>query len=132
MKKVASSFFLLVVSPFFWAGSCEKKACSEEVMCTEIFSMVTVQVTDQNGDAVLLDEVYTIRGNNAETIRPDQQAGGVYVVLDDSYRKKLENQKDDFRFIGMKEGKKVIEEVYSIAADCCHIQKISGNESIKR
>ena len=56
---------------------------------------------------------------------------GTYIVLDDSYRDKLQNDKDKFRLVGIKEGKKVVDELFVIGADCCHIQKIEGKEDIQ-
>lgn len=92
--------------------------------------MVTVQVIDPTGAAVQLDEVYTLRLSNNEKIRVEQPTEGGYVVLDDNYLKHLQNDKDDFRFIGMKDGKKVLDELFVIGADCCHVQKIKGKEII--
>lgn len=131
MKTFFCSILLLLSSPLFLATSCEKKKCAPDTICTEMFAMITVRVVDQNGELVKLDEVYTVREGNAETIRPDQNMEGAYIVLDDSYRGKLQNDKDKFRLVGMKEGKKVVDELFVIGADCCHIQKIEGKEDIR-
>lgn len=131
MKAFIFRGLLLFMAPVFLAASCERGKCPKNVVCTEVFSMVTVRVTDQQGVPVKLDEAYTTRSGKNETIRPEQHMEGAYIVLDDSYLKNLQNDKDDFRFVGIKDGKKVIDEVFVIGADCCHVQKISGKEEIR-
>lgn len=130
MKSLIYSLAFVMVAQLLLSSSCERGKCPPNVTCTEVFSMVTVQVIDPTGAAVQLDEVYTLRLSNNEKIRVEQPTEGGYVVLDDNYLKHLQNDKDDFRFIGMKDGKKVLDELFVIGADCCHVQKIKGKEII--
>lgn len=133
---VLGAFF---ASPLFMASSCEQqqkeqaqkqKINCEGSICTEIFTMVTVKVSQQGG-VLQLDEVYTTRKGSTEKITFDQSMGpDSYVVIDDSYIQKLQNTTDEFHFIGMRNGKKMIDEVYVISADCCHIKKEKGKERI--
>jgi hypothetical protein len=93
--------------------------------------MVMVQVVDAENQSVKLDEAYTIRKRNGEKITLSQDmTEGRYVVLDDSYKGRLENSKDDFQFVGVKDGKTVVDETFQISADCCHINKVSGKETV--
>jgi hypothetical protein len=118
-------------APLLMAPSCDRNTCPQDVICTEMFSMVTVQVT-RDGLPVTLDRVYTLRSSTGDTIRNEQgMENGMYSVLDDNYRKSLVNQKDNFVFVGIVDGKKAVEEMYVISADCCHINKISGKETIQ-
>jgi hypothetical protein len=55
---------------------------------------------------------------------------GKYNVLDDSYQKVLANSTESFRFVGFKNGVKLVDEQYSIGADCCHVSKQSGKSVI--
>lgn len=118
----------------FVMSSCnttKKAACPPDIMCTMIFKSVSIKVTDAAGNAVKLDEAFTIRTKTKEVIRPEQHSdAGYYVVLDDGYQKKLQNTTADFRFIGKKNGVQVIDEHYTIGADCCHISKQSGRDTI--
>lgn len=110
----------------------KKVACPPNTMCTMMFKSVSVLVTDANGTPVQLDEAYTIQTKTKETIRPEHHGSrdGYYVVLNDSYQKKLENQKASFRFIGKKDGKEVVNQLFVIEADCCHINRLEGPEKI--
>lgn len=109
----------------------KKAACPPDIMCTMIFKSVSVKVTDAAGKAVKLDEAYTIHTKTKEVIRMEQHSdAGYYVVLDDSYRKKIQNTTADFRFIGKKSGVQVIDALYTIGADCCHISRQSGPDTV--
>ncbi len=135
MKRSAILLMLVFLSPFFMASTCnkpEKDACVD-VACTMMFAMVTVQVQEQDGSPVVLDEVYTVRKSSNETIKPQQQSaeGGHYVVLDDSYVGSLKQSVDSFTFVGMKNGQRVVEEPYVLGADCCHVRRESGKEVIR-
>jgi hypothetical protein len=78
-----------------------------------------------------LDDFYTIRNSTADTLifegAPFQNS---YTVLDDNYQQILENKQENFKFIGIKSGIKVIEENFVISADQCHISKVSGKNSV--
>jgi hypothetical protein len=129
-KLLAVPFALLVLSSCAKTKSTTAK-CADDVICTMMFAAVTVTVTDNTGAAVTLDEMYTTRDDNGEKITLDQPDGGNnYTVLNDSYVKKLQNTQAAFHFIGIKDGKQVINEPYTISADCCHIKKVSGKSEI--
>ena len=113
-------------------SSCERKPCPENTICTEVFSLVTIQVTDKNGQPVTLTEAFTEKPATEEIIRLAQNMqDGRYVVLDDSYRKNIENTADSFRFVGTLNGQPVVSEMFIIGADCCHIQKHQGKEEVQ-
>ena len=131
MKRLTILLFIVILSPMFMAGSCNKK-CTGDVACTDMFAMVSIQVTDQDGQTVALDEVYSTRKSSGEVIRITQSMeSGYYIVLDDNYQKKLVNSVDEFQFTGIKAGQKVVDETYRIGADCCHIIKQSGRDEVK-
>jgi hypothetical protein len=129
------SLLLLIAAIICMSSSCEKKddkGKCDEVPCTQIFMMTMVDVKDNSGAKVVLDDHYTLRVSNGEKIRATDQGNpdGGYVVLDDNYQSKLANKKEEFRFIGIKNGVEVVNEVYVFSADCCHIEKVSGKTEI--
>lgn len=110
-------FILLIIS-------CKDK----EQACTEEFRMISITV---NGEG--LSNVYTVRQSNNDTIINNQNSlvdPNTYVVLDDNYLPKLKNQTDDFLFVGEIDGNKVVEEMFTIRADECHVEYVSGNTDI--
>jgi hypothetical protein len=95
-----------------------------------VFATVSVHIEDRSANPVKLD-VYTIRNSTGEKITPDQfLTDGNYIVLDDSYHLKIANKTETFTFIGMKGSTKVFSETYQIKADCCHVSKVSGKDSL--
>lgn len=116
------------------SAACKKdKNNCEDAICTMDFRSVTLQVTDANNNAVVLDEAYTVKINTNDTLRYNEQNNnnnGYYTVLNDSYRANIQNQQHAFMFIGIKNNQRVVNESYTISADCCHISKVSGKESV--
>ena len=84
MKKSMKTAKLVIISGLMvlLISSCKN---TQEIACTEEYRFVTITV---NG--AQLDNFYTIRISNGDTIRHDQEMGldsNVYVVLTDSYQK---------------------------------------------
>lgn len=105
-------------------SGCNDEQPQQGVICTEEFRATTLYVP-----GALLTESFTIRLSNSDTIRIKGNADfleGYYVVLDDNYQAKLENQQDNFRFIGKRGNEVVVQENYVFKADQCHITKVSG------
>ncbi len=105
-------------------SGCKDEQPEQGVICTEEFRSTTLYVT-----GAPLTESFTIRLSNSDTIRIKGNADfrqGYYVVLDDNYQAKLENQQDNFRFIGKRGNEVVVQENYVFKADQCHITKVSG------
>ena len=126
MKKI----FLLVAAALY-LSSCSKCDDQNDFICTQEFRMVTIKVKSQGDENVTLDSAYTIRQSTNQKIRPEQQAGtDYYVVLDDSYHPQLKNKEDNFRFVGWKNNQVVVDQVYRIGGDNCHISKKSGADSV--
>jgi hypothetical protein len=116
------------VTLFFTTGlcACQSSIKANEVICTTVFQSVGLKVL---GEA--LTDFYTIRLSTSDTIR---RSTGVeaqthwYLVLDDSYQPRLANKQESFRFIGKIGQTVVVREDYIIAADQCHINKVSGKD----
>lgn len=121
--------FLIIYSACSNSNNNEVKPCN--VACTMLFAMVTVDVIDVNGNNIVLDSVYTTRLTTGEVIHLQQpMINRTYVVLDDSYMDRLKQSRDSFIFYGFKNGNKVVKQTFVISADCCHVQRQSGNSEI--
>ena len=135
MKSILTFCLLSICFLLTTSSSCKKEKDTGDcdgIACTMMFAMVTVNVTDSAGQAVKLDDAYTISNITADTIRHEQNLHDMgYIVLDDSYQKYIVNTSATFQFIGVKDGKQVVNAPFVIGADCCHINKISGETEIK-
>ena len=120
---------LTLLSTVILVTACNR--CEDEIICTEEFRMIVLTLKDNSEQPGILDSSYTIRQSTSEKIRPEQSMGaGYYVVLDDAYHPQLKNKEDNFRFVGWKNNTIVVDELYKIAADNCHILKRSGADTL--
>ena len=133
MKK----YLLLVFVTTFFALSCKKpfngsNTC-DGVFCTGVFNEIKITVVDNNKKPVLIDEFYTIRTSTNDTLYNSSITLNITpykVVLDDSYLPKLRNQRDIFRYLAFYKKRLVADQPYTISADCCHIKKELGADTI--
>jgi len=105
-------------------------ACDEtQIACTDEFRTIGLSVYGDN-----LSDFFTIRLKNNDTLRFENynfpQDNNYYVVLDDSYHHMMVNQYENFRFIGIINDSIVVNEVFFIKADQCHVEKLNGVESV--
>lgn len=91
------------------------------------FRTITIRVV---GDT--LDDFFTIRNSTGDTLRHEQiiQEEQLYVVLDDGFHNVLIGMSDEFTFVGILDGEKVVDELFVIEADKCHVNKVSGVEEV--
>lgn len=133
MKKITLA--LLSLAAIFSVSSfkCTKgdSLHCEAVLCTQVFASVMVHVDDLSASPIALD-VYTVRNSTGEKLTFGQfsSTSGTYNIMDDSYRAKLAGRTETFTFVGMKGSTKVFSQSYTIKADCCHVYKVSGADSI--
>ena len=109
---------------------CCKKSnnSTSTVVCTTDFRTVTIKVL---GDT--LDHFYTIRVYTGDTIRLNSSniiEPNTYPVIDDSYQSRIANHTEQFRFVGIKNNNILVNEVFSVKADLCHIEYVSGNQIV--
>ncbi len=136
MKRILIAVSALIVALLTQATSCKdpKNAPGEcgDIACTMMFAMVTVEVKDQQGNKVVLDEYYTTREKTGDKLTPQSNMpdSGTYTIVDDGFVSILKNKSEQFRFIGKKNGAEVVNEPYVISADCCHVNKVSGKGTI--
>ena len=121
---------LLFLCLTFGLMACEEdKTECENVGCTEEFRTITLELTDQNGEAVLLDDYHTYLDQyNLFTIDKAVNSGfpQFYPVFSDAQMDLLDFEGKVFIFVGFIDGEVVIEQAFEVAKDCCHIQLIRG------
>lgn len=124
--------FLLVLSFPMIAMQCKQKTDCNNAICTEMFAAVNMSVKDKNGNNINLQDYYTINISTGDTLRNNNGTWpeGAYTVLDDSYVSKMYNKKLQFRFVGRLNNSTVVDETYTISADCCHISKVAGKDIV--
>lgn len=116
------SFIYLTFSLFVVSFT---SSCVDPISCTEEFRSVSVEVIGGP-----LDNYYTLRIENGDTLQFGTSILPYYPVLDDSFQPPLEGKQEEFQFIGALGDSIVVSEIYLISADECHINKVSGVASV--
>ncbi len=130
MKKI-----LLTASLLPGMIACHNTNSCEKVMCTADFRMITVQLQDSSGNPFVADKIISINNTN-QILHTDTGMllgdGRYYTIADDSHLKLLQ-QDTSYRSIIMKVIKNndtLASASYTIAADCCHVSKVAGKDTI--
>ena len=125
---------LLILAIPLAVNSCNnrKKDNCEGAICTQMFAAVNVTVAHKDGNKPALSDHYTINTETNDTLRFNSGSWpeGSYTVIDDSYVSRMYNRTIGFRFIGMQGASVVVDESYTISADCCHISKKEGKDTV--
>lgn len=103
------------------------------VVCTMQFEQVRLQVLDAGGKPVTLDAFHTEDMTGAKlptNLYEYDDYTKSYVVFNDSWVPGHQNSTTTVRFVGFKNGTKVVQEDYSISTDCCHVSKTSGKDRV--
>lgn len=121
MKKVIAFLFSLV-----FVFSCDSD--SSNVICTEQYKLISLEIVDTNGLPVALDSLKVMLGECDITYEYTSQGyeeaktTGMYILLSDEWQKELENIESEIVFTGYIAGEEVVQESFRVTADCCHIQ----------
>lgn len=113
-------------------GAGTDEGCGD-VICTENIAEVYLEVVDASGQVVLLDNYYSEdkAGNKLPSYMYEyNDVNKVYTVINDGWLSGNENTSSTIKFIGFKNGVEVVNEVFDIQADCCHISKVNGKEKV--
>jgi len=106
--------------------------CSRAV-CTGLFKEIQLEIVDANSNPVILDTCYledTLGNKLPLSLYGYNSATSSYVVFNDSWLWQNRNKSISVRFVGIKNGVKMVDEVYDIVSDCCHVFKISGKDKV--
>lgn len=112
-------------------------SCSRSGNCTAIYSSVVVEIKNQKGNPVGLDDYYTTKLSTGEKINLksaefDSLRGtlGEYPILADGQKEMTEKCGTDFEFTGIKNGNEIVKRAYKIGHDCCHVKILEGDPNI--
>ncbi|MDO1512749.1 hypothetical protein Q2T41_08790 [Maribacter confluentis] len=129
---------------FIFIASCSntddtvKEDCNENTVCTQNFVTIGVTVKDASGVNVPLDRFKVVDTKTDEDITlvqnqeefEDYAKDGYYPIFSDAYRLDYQNQTTTIAFIGYNADKEIVNEEFTVGADCCHVLLISGNTDI--
>ena len=110
----------------------KENPCDPDVMCTMEFRIINLEIRDENGEAIILDNFYSEIGNEKIEIPNDvyELQDGFYPVATDGQMKILDFEGEEVTFFGMLNSKTVVEHKMIIGKDCCHIIHMEGEKKI--
>lgn len=109
--------------------------CSNEPrLCTYNYVEIAVYLKDQNNEPIILDEYFVKKIKDGETVNVDIKSNklnaGYYSILSDSQMKLTNPCGEEFQFVGIKNGKQLVDTKFKIAHDCCHVRLLEGEKEI--
>ncbi len=124
-------FTFLILS----SNSCDSshEPCPKDIICTMIFTQISVQVVDENDERVVLTKAEVSSKHLNQSIDPlvESHAGGPYLLVNDGHKQFLSHAEDrEFIFKGWVNDDLVVDETYLLRHDCCHVQLIEGKEKV--
>lgn len=127
-------FTSLLFAVTFYSCKDDQLSCEGEVLCTEEFRMVWLELKDAEGEPVHLDSSKTYLKSELIYSQNYLQSGfssiPYHVVVTDSEIDLISSEGSELQFRGWKEGELVVEANYVVAKDCCHIEKTEGPETL--
>ena len=133
MAKIILVCILTVVS----LASCFKLSnseCADDIICTQIFVSVTVDVSDEKGKPVFVSRTETRSLDGSFLVSRTVNSVGPLVIADDLDRKKLAKEGTPVSFKAFIQVKgqeiQVLDQAFIIGHDCCHIIKMGGPDQI--
>ncbi len=127
-------FIFITLFVFFSCEKEEEQPCADNQICTDVFITVSIEVTDQNGDPVMLDNYYTFIDQRNRFDFTDSNYGfgeGVYVVATDNEMDEIDFGGTNVVFVGELGGVNVVEQPMILSKDCCHIELVQGETTIQ-
>lgn len=110
----------------------KENPCDPGIMCTMEFKIIELEIKNNEGEPIILDEFYSEVDGEKIEIPQDvyELKDGFYPVATDGQMKVLNFDGDKVVFIGIISGKKVVEHEMVIGKDCCHILHVEGEKKI--
>lgn len=101
--------------------------CKKDKLCTTEFKTISVTITNLDGSPATFEKLNLIRLGTHDTIAITNDGGATYPLVDDNFDL---TGTEDFLLEGFKNGQLLLSEAYVFGRDECHIQKVSGKNTI--
>jgi len=130
---------LLAFIPVVFLFSCkedlenEDAQCKGDIICTENFVTVNLEIVDNSNAAVQLDDYYTLIESGTQFKIDKSESNpleGIYPVASDAQLNLLSFEGTVLTFVGVIDNQNVVEHQMTIGKDCCHIQLVEGEDRI--
>ena len=127
MRHIFLPLFALIVV------SCnDDNNCNGNLVCTEEFRTVLIEIVDGDGEPVTLDS-YTVTNLDTETTLQVEDVPGIsgYPIANDALLDELPRDGHNLELVGLLNGAEVVRETFLVGHDCCHVILLEGNTTIQ-
>lgn len=136
--KYLFGLIIVLLAPNCNNSSVEDKSDCSNIICTQEYRTITVDVKDTKGNAVALDRFTVVVLPNETDITPDlsdsemglMRKNGIYPLFSDKYSNAYRNKQLEINFSGYIGDKQVLDANYKVGADCCHVLLIDGETNL--
>lgn len=133
-----SGYILLFCLIIILVAGCKEENQQQQLICTEQYETISVKIKDIQNIPVALENFKVTRlvDQTDMTVKVDpagytiMQKQGTYPITSDFFERQLNKKNVEVVFTGMKDGKIVVNQQYSITSDGCHVKLISGEREI--
>jgi len=110
----------------------KENPCDPDIMCTMEFRIIDLEIKNDGGDAIILDEFYSEIDGEKIDIPDDvyESKNGIYPIATDGQMEVLDFDGSEVIFYGLINGETVVEHKMIIGKDCCHILLVEGEKKI--
>ena len=129
--------YLIILFLFLSCNNDDSYNCND-VFCTHEFKTIVVSIKNSNSNPIALDsfEVIIIESgiditrNVNETEFEMMRQNGIYPLFGDENQQNYINSKILIKFKGIINNQVIANKNFTVGADCCHVNLISGNTNI--
>ena len=137
MKYLFGLLIVLLVSNCNESEVEDQPDCTN-IICTEEYRTITVNVRGKDGNAVALDRFTVMVLPNETDITPDwsdneidlMSKNGIYPLFSDKYSNTYRNKQIEINFKGYIGDKQVLDADYTVGADYCHVFLVDGETNL--
>jgi len=110
----------------------KENPCPPDIICTMEFKIINLEIRNDAGEPIVLDEFYSEIDGKTVRISEDvfEAKNGVYPVVTDGQMKDLDFEGEKVVFVGLIKGQIVVEHEMIVGKDCCHIKLVKGQQKI--
>ena len=124
--------FLLTTALLSCKHDDNRQNCSGELVCTEIFVSIIIDVLDSEGEPLQLDAYTLTNLDTEETLNlPQLTLQPRYPIANDSMLDSLPPEGHRIEFVGIIDGVEVVRQTFLVGHDCCHVVLMEGPTTIQ-
>jgi hypothetical protein len=129
--------YFIILLPFLSCNNDDSDDCND-VFCTQDFRTIVVSIQDSDSDPIALDSFeVVIIGTGIDITRNVNESEfeimkqhGTYPLFGDEYQQSYANREVELNFKGIINNQIIVNKDFTVGANCCHINLVSGNTSI--